>query len=809
MKIKLKFHKILLFLVFITIFIGSLLVFNASRDLMFSYRWKSLITNLSSINNDINFLLETMLLNPNYDAIMELGEKFERDLNDILKASKGDILDPKNVEISDIERIKGIFTEKFDYVYTYNSIVSYSRVIYLNLLQGDKGKYFEDIMSQIILFKYDVNTNLSKVSEKINLNLATSDLNNEDQLFLTNARALVQYYVELQQILNKIRSLGLRVELNYIVSQNQSYINKSTETLNNIVVMFLVCLSLIFVFSLFAFLDTKKAIRTISYLSQALDNSFGSVVFINKNRSFIYANRNFIDNSNYIIKDIKNKKLELINLYPDLKSSYLDITKAISDDKIWQNTEFVNTAKSGDLAYENIKFAPLHNENGHKDGYMMIKLDRTKEIFAIKELEKRESEIERRAYIDNLTGLGNYYSLLRMLDTNHGGQVIYISINNFIDFRFFYKASTIELIVASFARSLKLCIDTYSIDACIYRVQFDEFYIWYRGNYLQRDLARIMEYINGDDLYIVVDNQREAISNIKTTIGISLPNDTPQTNRITQAMLAYHQAKESGDMVAYYKENFYIEEQYHKNQIISKMIEYALYNDTIIVECQGIFDVSNPNAIPHVHYYEILVRLIDETGKIRYPGEFLEIAKKISLYNDITKKVIEHTFRLVERFPETSFSVNLSSSDIENDGIREFLEQKLNTCSYPEHICFEMLESEGMKDYQLVNKFIDKMRSYKCKISIDDFGSGYSNYYRVLELDIDTIKIDGSLVKKLPTDKNARDLVNTIVEFANHQNYNIVAEFVSTEEILAEVRKFGIKYAQGFLLGKPISPDKI
>ena len=174
-------------------------------------------------------------------------------------------------------------------------------------MQGDKGKYFEDIMSQIILFKYDVNTNLSKVSEKINLNLARSDLNNEDKLFLTNARALVQYYVELQQILNKIRSLGLRVELNYIVSQNQSYINKSTETLNNIVVVFLVCLSLIFVFSLFAFLDTKKAIRTISYLSQALDNSFGSVAFINKNRSLIYANRNFVDNSDYMIKDIKNK----------------------------------------------------------------------------------------------------------------------------------------------------------------------------------------------------------------------------------------------------------------------------------------------------------------------------------------------------------------------------------------------------------------------------------------------------------------------------------------------------------------------
>ena len=51
-------------------------------------------------------------------------------------------------------------------------------------------------------------------------------------------------------------------------------------------------------------------------------------------------------------------------------------------------------------------------------------------------------------------------------------------------------------------------------------------------------------------------------------------------------------------------------------------------------------------------------------------------------------------------------------------------------------------------------------------IAIDDFGSGYSNYYRILELDIDNIKIDGSIIKKLPTDENARVLVETIVSFA-------------------------------------------
>lgn len=153
--------------------------------------------------------------------------------------------------------------------------------------------------------------------------------------------------------------------------------------------------------------------------------------------------------------------------------------------------------------------------------------------------------------------------------------------------------------------------------------------------------------------------------------------------------------------------------------------------------------------------------------------------------------------------------MNLSSSDIANESIRDLIEKKLRVCSRPEHVYFEILESEGVDDYKIVNDFINKIRAYDCKISIDDFGSGYSNYYRILELDIDTIKIDGSIIKKLPYDKNARYLLQTIIDFAGRQGYNVVAEFVSSEEILAEIKKFGIKYAQGFLLGKPTSPSNI
>ena len=97
------------------------------------------------------------------------------------------------------------------------------------------------------------------------------------------------------------------------------------------------------------------------------------------------------------------------------------------------------------MLYENVKITPLYDDFGHNDGYILVRFDRTKEVFAIKELEKRELELERRAYVDNLTGLGNYHSLVRTIEEREIGTIIYVSINNFIDFRFFYNAETINL----------------------------------------------------------------------------------------------------------------------------------------------------------------------------------------------------------------------------------------------------------------------------------------------------------------------------------------------------------------------------
>ena len=89
---------------------------------------------------------------------------------------------------------------------------------------------------------------------------------------------------------------------------------------------------------------------------------------------------------------------------------------------------------------------------------------------------------------------------------------------------------------------------------------------------------------------------------------------------------------------------------------------------------------------------------------------------------------------------------------------------------------FEILESEGIENYAAVSEFVDRFKSIGCRFAIDDFGSGYSNFDHLLKLNIDTLKIDGSLIKNLPHDRNAQIFVKHISDFAHEMGISVVAE---------------------------------
>jgi len=96
------------------------------------------------------------------------------------------------------------------------------------------------------------------------------------------------------------------------------------------------------------------------------------------------------------------------------------------------------------------------------------------------------------------------------------------------------------------------------------------------------------------------------------------------------------------------------------------------------------------------------------------------------------------------------------------------------------------------------------MKSYGVRFAIDDFGSGYSNFSYLLQIQPDFIKIDGSLIKNLTRDSIEYHIVRAIVKFAKTLNAQIVAEHVSSKEIVTILEDFDIEYMQGYYFAEPV-----
>ena len=121
----------------------------------------------------------------------------------------------------------------------------------------------------------------------------------------------------------------------------------------------------------------------------------------------------------------------------------------------------------------------------------------------------------------------------------------------------------------------------------------------------------------------------------------------------------------------------------------------------------------------------------------------------------------------------------------------------------PSRITFEILETEEIENYNLLYKFISKIKELGCKFAIDDFGTGYSNLEHLMKLKVDYLKIDGSIIKRMPEDKGARILTEAVVSFSKELKIKTIAEFVSDQNIYEMVKLLGVDYSQGYYLGKP------
>jgi EAL domain-containing protein (putative c-di-GMP-specific phosphodiesterase class I)/GGDEF domain-containing protein len=227
----------------------------------------------------------------------------------------------------------------------------------------------------------------------------------------------------------------------------------------------------------------------------------------------------------------------------------------------------------------------------------------------------------------------------------------------------------------------------------------------------------------------------------------------------------------------------------------------AIKKDRFEIFIQSILGKNNKK-------YEVLVRMRNSKGEIVSPYFFINRAKKLNLYAQITKKVIQKSFEFFEN-KRTEFSINLSISDILDNEVMDFLIQKIYEYHIGEYLTIEITESEGIDNLNEVISFIKTIKSFGVKIAIDDFGTGYSNFTYLVQLQADIIKIDGSIIQEINRSKSAKAVVEAIVFFASKMGMKTVAEFVSTKEIYAMCKEVEIDYFQGFLFDEPHSVNAL
>ena len=133
----------------------------------------------------------------------------------------------------------------------------------------------------------------------------------------------------------------------------------------------------------------------------------------------------------------------------------------------------------------------------------------------------------------------------------------------------------------------------------------------------------------------------------------------------------------------------------------------------------------------------------------------------------------------------------------------------LGVYNVAEKVVFEILEDENIKNYNLLSTFIDEVKILGCKVAIDDFGSGYSNFEHLLKMNVDYLKIDASLIKNIATDENSYKITKTIIEFAKSLNLKTIAEYVENKEIFELTKKLGVDYSQGYYFSEPIAHPEI
>jgi diguanylate cyclase (GGDEF)-like protein/PAS domain S-box-containing protein len=301
---------------------------------------------------------------------------------------------------------------------------------------------------------------------------------------------------------------------------------------------------------------------------------------------------------------------------------------------------------------------------------------------------------------------------------------------------------------------------------------------------------------------------------VGTSIGVVPIGDgrTAITDVMKSADSACYVAKEKGRNRVHVSrpDDQEIARQHGQMQWMQR-IQHAVDEDELVLYMQPI--VSIEGSLEQRQHAELLLRMVENKGaeneRIIPPSAFLPAAERYHLMPMIDRWVLNKALnKLASNDGDVArlatCAINLSGQSLNDLRLYDYILELLNdTGVNPKRLCFEITESAVIANMDIARQFVDGLRKLGCRFALDDFGSGLSTFDYLKQLNVDYVKLDGSLVRDVATSRVSQAMVHAVNYVAHVMGMKSIAEFVESDDIMQALRKLSVDYAQGYAVGKP------
>lgn len=542
-----------------------------------------------------------------------------------------------------------------------------------------------------------------------------------------------------------------------------------------------------------------SATHTLHLFQRAVEQSASAFILVDKNGVVDYVNPSFTAITQYSPEEVRGRRLTELTTLENLSELLFDTTSSLAKSNSWQG-EFRSRRKNLEPYWGQLSISKVYGENGELTHYIGIYEDITQSKLA-------QQHIERLAYTDNLTSLGNRPFFIRSIEERFATDkvpqlcLLLVDIDNFKRVNDSLGHQTGDKLLTSLARRLRNSLNR---DSVLARFASNEFALLLDGMNLEEGQQLAHQVLRILDKPLFVDKQLISVS---ASLGLAcapLHGHDPET-LMKHAGQALHKAKANGkNQVQVFTEALHAEANY--KLFVESNLRRALVQNELEVFYQPKLCLRSGR----LQGLEALLRWNHpEKGMIR-PDQFISVAEETGLIIPIGKWVAREACRMGLQLAALDIgtpqiAINLSPKQFSDpdlvSSIATILSEEGLSAGCLE---LELTESLLLEATEETRQQLIGLKALGVTLAMDDFGTGYSSLSYLKKFPIDVIKIDRSFIKDIPGNQDDIEITSAVIAMARNLHLKVVAEGIETTEQLAFLRHQRCDIGQGYLFDEPI-----